>query len=284
MLYLEFGLSYKGPQGFYCKDPSLSFPFRGDTITIAALLVVAIIIPLLLFVTVETIREEPFWRTKARVIWIWFKHYLIFMYINLLLVEAAKVAVGEHRPHFLTTCVPDTGKTCEPGAYVQEYTCTNKEFSRYFQADTSRSFPSGHSSMASFLAIFCAVSQTMTWKLNHIFNEYHVCLKPALLTLSNFQAYLQQRFPTRRLGEVLKYLLITIFLLWGCLCSLSRITDRRHHWWDVLAGVFLGIACAIYGLFMVRKEKTTVKRPPRTSPSTTTLLDEKNKDATSIAI
>ena len=32
-------------------------------------------------------------------------------------------------------------------------------------------------------------------------------------------------------------------LLWACyalFCSLTRITDRRHHWWDVLAGATLG--------------------------------------------
>lgn len=35
-----------------------------------------------------------------------------------------------------------------------------------------------------------------------------------------------------------------IFLLYACLCSVSRITDNRHHWWDVLAGAKIGILFA----------------------------------------
>ena len=35
-------------------------------------------------------------------------------------------------------------------------------------------------------------------------------------------------------------------LLWGAGCSMSRITDHRHHWWDVAVGVGLGIAFAVF--------------------------------------
>ena len=28
-------------------------------------------------------------------------------------------------------------------------------------------------------------------------------------------------------------------------CSISRIIDKRHHWWDVLAGVIGGISLAV---------------------------------------
>lgn len=45
-----------------------------------------------------------------------------------------------------------------------------------------------------------------------------------------------------------KLLLPTVqafFLLWAILCGVSRITDHRHHWWDVLVGSIFGIICAI---------------------------------------
>lgn len=29
--------------------------------------------------------------------------------------------------------------------------------------------------------------------------------------------------------------------MWGVTCSLTRIGDNRHHWWDVLAGTVLGL-------------------------------------------
>lgn len=35
-------------------------------------------------------------------------------------------------------------------------------------------------------------------------------------------------------------------LLWALVCSLTRITDHRHHWWDVLAGSLVGVVSAVY--------------------------------------
>lgn len=87
--------------------------------------------------------------------------------------------------------------------------------------------------------------------------------------------------PTRQTGQLLKPLLVCVCLLWGVLCSLSRITDRRHHWWDVVAGSILGVTGAFYALFFLRNRSV---KPPRTSASTTTLLDERNKDAISANI
>ena len=35
------------------------------------------------------------------------------------------------------------------------------------------------------------------------------------------------------------------FLAFALICSISRYTDKRHHWWDVLAGILIGIAFGI---------------------------------------
>jgi phosphatidate phosphatase len=34
--------------------------------------------------------------------------------------------------------------------------------------------------------------------------------------------------------------------MWAMVCSFTRITDHRHHWWDVLAGFMLGAIMAIF--------------------------------------
>lgn len=47
--------------------------------------------------------------------------------------------------------------------------------------------------------------------------------------------------------------MMTTCLLWGVICSLSRITDRRHHWHDVLAGSIFGIIFALYYVAYVTK-------------------------------
>lgn len=55
--------------------------------------------------------------------------------------------------------------------------------------------------------------------------------------------YLQMRSPKIR-SRMLIPTIQCIFLLYACLCSVSRITDNRHHWWDVLAGAKIGILFA----------------------------------------
>lgn len=157
---LEWGLIPQTKQGFYCNDPLLSFPYRGDTISVSTLLVVSILGPLAVIVVIEALREEYFSQIRCRNVWQWYKEYLIVFCIVLLVTEVGKVLFGEHRPHFLMSCVPDKASTCEDGAFVYEYECTNTnaEATRYFLIDTSRSFPSGHSSVSMFAALYSAVS------------------------------------------------------------------------------------------------------------------------------
>lgn len=102
-----------------------------------------------------------------------------------------------------------------------------------------------------------------------------------------FQILIQVRIPSHKLGRVLKPFLISLCLLWGVIVSLSRISDRRHHWWDVLAGSILGVATATYTAMTLCKRfkfAPQVTRIHKPCASTTTLLDVKNKDATSVII
>lgn len=96
--------------------------------------------------------------------------------------------------------------------YVTDYECTNTIDGQWFVRDASKSFPSGHSSTAFYEAIF------LIW-------------------------YLQARSPCIR-SKLLIPTVQSILLLLALLCSVSRITDHRHHWWDVLAGAKIGILFA----------------------------------------
>lgn len=96
--------------------------------------------------------------------------------------------------------------------YVTEYECTNTNDGQWFVRDASKSFPSGHSSTAFYEAIF------LIW-------------------------YLQARSPRIR-SKLLIPTVQSILLLLALFCSVSRITDHRHHWWDVLAGANIGILFA----------------------------------------
>lgn len=60
------------------------------------------------------------------------------------------------------------------------------------------------------------------------------------------QWYLQIRLSTKML--YLKSWLQSLVCIWALMCCATRISDRRHHWWDVAAGIVLGI---IFGTFLV---------------------------------
>jgi hypothetical protein len=60
---------------------------------------------------------------------------------------------------------------------------------------------------------------------------------------------MQKRIPNRLVMMLVKPWLQCLMILWGISCSLSRINDNRHHWWDVLCGVIIGLG---FGVFVVR--------------------------------
>lgn len=73
---------------------------------------------------------------------------------------------------------------------------------------------------------------------------------------------------------------MAVCLTWALVCSLTRITDKRHHWWDVAAGMLLGSLTALYSISIISKH-IKLGGIARVDTSTTTLLDIKNKGAKS---
>ncbi|KAF2897157.1 hypothetical protein ILUMI_09023 [Ignelater luminosus] len=256
LFLLEFGPIPQTKLGFYCKDPTISFPFRGDTISLNLIVGGSLVGPLLIIAAIELYREKSVNKNWGLSIWRWFRDFMVGFSFNLVITEVAKIVVGEHRPHFLDTCQPDTAQSCIPGEYVSDYKCTSTFYSNYLIIDSSRSFPSGHASISVYVSLFCAF-------------------------------YIHCRLSSRQLSTVVKPFIIVMVLLWAVVCSLTRITDHRHHWWDVAVGTILGIAVAGYTIVALCKsfqQPFVSTKSHRPSASTTTLLDVKNKDATSVII
>lgn len=130
----------------------------------------------------------------------------------------------------------------------------NDKDAKYFVADSSRSFPSGHTALSIFAALFCI------W-------------------------FLERRIQTINLWLIKPLIQVTLLTL-SIFCSLSRITDNRHHWWDVLAGTFFGIGFFVYVVSVwCDNFKKQYPITPRTSHSTVTLLtDTTNKNAASVIL
>ncbi|XP_055550290.1 putative phosphatidate phosphatase isoform X2 [Wyeomyia smithii] len=209
-------------RGFYCDDRSIQRPYSGDSVTTCMIILSGFVPFFLIWLTeilfyfptmTETSKvDAPSSRYKGSLYqtFYWFRKYGRGLIIKLLIIDAAKIFAGEHRPHFIDTCRPDV--VCEGKEFISSYTCTNTDDSLYFIRDASKSFPSGHSSVSVFETVF------MIW-------------------------YLHRRVP--KLPSILALPLIQLVIaLWGIFCPLSRIMDNRHHWWDVLAGSLVGLVAA----------------------------------------
>ncbi|GAB1867091.1 Lipid phosphate phosphohydrolase 1 [Camponotus japonicus] len=219
---LEFNVIPHPRIGFFCNDPKISFKFTGDTIPMSLLIIFSICVPVIvMWITEHVCHPADSYKnvsnhewTRNKQIWYWYSHYYIGLATLTFVCTVMKVLIGEPRPHFLDTCKPREAANCTD-EYISSYTCTNTEFSDWFVKDSSKSFPSGHAAISLYMSIF------LVW-------------------------YLQNRLPNRTL--FLKPWLQCLMSMWAVMCSMTRVSDNRHHWWDVLAGNALGF---LFGLFIV---------------------------------
>ncbi|XP_066142559.1 putative phosphatidate phosphatase [Euwallacea fornicatus] len=188
-----------------------------------------VFLPPFIFLLVECSKQSCyrniFTLTNLCEFYIYLKQLVIGVIVVGGITEIAKTIVEEHRPHFFDTCMPDTNLNCTTGNYVFDFTCINPNVDQLDWIDASRSFPSGHSSISWFASIFCAYM-------------------------------IHSRMPTHRAGTAFKFFLLVVCVTFGLICSLTRITDRRHHWWDVLAGTIIGFLGAAY---MIRYTHLQIK-------------------------
>jgi len=260
---IETGRIPYSKQGFFCNDPSISFKYKGDTISNSCLGIIITAYPLVYIWMVEILRSGSVVNRSLLVSFAkCYGNYVTGVLGTLFLVEISKLVAAEHRPHFLDTCAPDKSMGCLNGTWIEDYQCTNTEYKKRFIIDSSLSFPSGHAAIAMYTGLFCAF-------------------------------YIQVRLHSRSFGYLVKPFFILIAILAGPVVGLTRITDHRHHWWDVLFGLLYGTASAFYSCIVLcnsfkvkgsgNNNDKTVKTP-RSSASTAMLLDVKNKDATSVLI
>ncbi|XP_022252853.1 phospholipid phosphatase 2-like isoform X2 [Limulus polyphemus] len=208
---------------FSCNDVSIQHPFGGDTIGAGILITTLIFCPILVFFITEAVHYYPI-TTRAH-----FQHYynqcsavlknflLGFLYV-FFVTELSKSLVGELRPHFLDTCKPDWSKiNCSQGI-ISEYSCTGSGPYWLVKVDIYKSFPSGHASLSFYTSVFVSL-------------------------------YVQVRIHRTSKSHLLKSWLQLLFLSWALVCSLTRISDYRHFWWDVLVGSLVGIVGGILTMF-----------------------------------
>ncbi|XP_026739891.1 phospholipid phosphatase 2-like isoform X1 [Trichoplusia ni] len=230
-ILLEVGALPSRRAGFTCNDPALSYPHTGDSFSISLVAAITIIVPYLVLWAVETtLQQEDEYNlkkskllTSAKTAAFVYRDYIYGSVVNLTILEVIKCVVGSPRPTFFDLCQPDKASTCNDSEYVSSYTCTSTRYSRYLQIDSSRSFPSAHASLAIYCGLFLA------W-------------------------YLQRRaFSWHNRSVLLVPLLQILCIVYAAVCALSRISDHRHHWWDVLVGGTMGALSVLYTVLVLCK-------------------------------
>uniref|UniRef100_A0A8U7NNC4 Phospholipid phosphatase 1 n=1 Tax=Corvus moneduloides TaxID=1196302 RepID=A0A8U7NNC4_CORMO len=126
------------------------------------------------------------------------------------LTDIAKYSIGRLRPHFIAVCQPDwTRINCSLG-YIENFTCHGDKAKI---SEGRLSFYSGHSSFSMYCMLFLAL-------------------------------YLQARMKgdwARLVRPTIQFGLIAASIYVG----LSRVSDYKHHWSDVLTGLIQGAVVAV---------------------------------------
>ncbi|XP_012148191.1 wunen isoform X1 [Megachile rotundata] len=224
LLFYFFGKPYK--RGFFCNDESLYHPFHTSTVTSGMLYVVGLLLPIFTMLIGEYFYARHCNIDSTKILfgynippWIWNAYEKIGVFgfgaaVNVLSTDVAKYTIGRLRPHFMTLCMPNVNCSLieNQHRYIENYTC-DESVSKSLLKDIRLSFPSGHSSFSAYTMIYLAL-------------------------------YLQLRM-TSKGSKLLRHSLQLVCLLMAWFTALSRISDYKHHWSDVLAGSTLGTIVAL---------------------------------------
>ncbi|XP_033981665.1 phospholipid phosphatase 1 isoform X1 [Trematomus bernacchii] len=234
-------------RGFFCTDDSLRYPFHSSTVTSTVLYTVGLTLPIscmvigeCLLVYLERLKSKSSYGSYVSCVYKAVGTFLFGAAMSQSLTDIAKYSIGRLRPHFLDVCRPDWNSiNCSVGDYIETFTC---------QGDAKMvnqgrlSFYSGHSSFSMYCMLFLAL-------------------------------YLQARLQVewaRLLRPTMQFFLIAASVFTG----LSRVSDYKHHWSDVLTGLLQGAIMALLVVFCVSDFFKPPVAPRREEDNPHTTLQE----------
>ncbi|RXG63901.1 Phospholipid phosphatase 3 [Armadillidium vulgare] len=246
-------------RGFFCDDEKLRLPYKDNTISIAVVAVVGIILNIASMCLIEYLRTRRETVGKELQIfgkkfspWFWSMYaaagvFLFGCACTQLSTDIAKRTLGVLRPNFIDVCKPDWSQTnCSANsmAYVYPIPCTTDNLDKL--NDARQSFPSGHAAFSTFTMIYLVI-------------------------------YIQARLVIQEF-KLIKPVLQLVCLLLNIFTCLSRISDYKHHWSDVLGGYILGATIAILTAFYV--SDLFVQKNSTISKNTVVMLQDYHQTTT----
>lgn len=189
---------------FPVQDRRLMYTLKNDTISIGVLAVLAVVVPFIIIaLTAIFLVKSPLDLHNGTL------GLLVSVSFTLMVTEIVKLTVGAHRPDFLAVCGPKQGSVDPPLGLSDISVCTRQL--DYLLKDAFKSFPSGHTSIGFaglvYLSLYLAGKLRLFVVQTGYFYRCFICSLPIL-------------------GAVL--------------VAVSRITDYKHHTWDVVIAALLG--------------------------------------------
>ncbi|XP_063328088.1 phosphatidic acid phosphatase type 2D [Pelmatolapia mariae] len=239
---MKFVTPYK--RGFFCGDPSITYPnitteAIPDSLLIAggiAITGVAIAVGECYRVRFRGVHSRAFVRNcYVSCLYKELGSFLFGCCIGQSLTNMAKLSVGRLRPNFLDVCnITYASINCKEGIYVpaESIVCSVE---KKLEEEARKSFFSGHASFAMYTMLYLAF-------------------------------YLQARLSwrgARLLRPLIQFFLVMIAIYTG----LSRISDYRHHPTDVLTGFIQGGLTAYWVAFYISTMFKPCARPDRSPTS-----------------
>uniref|UniRef100_A0A4W6CJ47 Phospholipid phosphatase 1 n=1 Tax=Lates calcarifer TaxID=8187 RepID=A0A4W6CJ47_LATCA len=225
-------------RGFFCNDESIRYPLKEDTISYQ--LLGGVMIPFTLIVIVcgeclsvylSRIKNHSLGTKYMACVYKAVGSYVFGAAASQSLTDIAKYSIGRLRPNFLAVCKPVWDRiNCKAGGYIENFTCTGDKF----LVDEARlSFYSGHSSFSMYCMLFLVL-------------------------------YIQARLKSewaRLLRPTIQFFLIATAVYVG----LSRVSDYKHHWSDVLTGLLQGGLVAILTVSFIKRSVRILEEASPTS-------------------
>ncbi|XP_074642980.1 phospholipid phosphatase 1-like [Tubulanus polymorphus] len=240
-----------GTVDFPCQNrQNLQYPYMGDTVSHSLLYVVGSVVPVTFFYVTELASESH--RASKDYICVSLTEvirvtvlYTFGAAVTLIFTHIGKVSTMRLQPNFLATCKPNiTFSNCTKGfTNLSIDNCQNKQVYAWEIKSSFCSFPSVHAALSAYSMVYLVI-------------------------------YLQARL------KVTFSVLFCPLLQAGAICvayyiALTRISDYKHHWVDVIAGSFLGILLGVYVAVKVtnlfyKKTKAETKTSKSVAVSTNT--------------
>nr|CAH0101222.1 unnamed protein product [Daphnia galeata] len=232
-------------RGFYCDDTSIRYPYKDSTVTSTLLYSYSLGLPITMMITVEIFR----WRHNLKseklsrqnvtptisisssihipsVIAEIIHLIAIFLFgaaCSQMATDFGKYTIGRLRPHFIAMCQPENlSELCPlggPPVYITDFKCTG--------TNEQRIQDSSYFIMNAFIVISIGPIFTFLSSYSMLYLALYVQRRMNWSGSKLFRPTIQ---------------ITALMLTWYT--GLSRITDYKHHWSDVLAGFFIGCTAA----------------------------------------